>query len=204
MSKLKSWIGLLSTITDRRFVTESSSESTEFNITSVDGISNLVIDLRLVVCQLSRDAIGYLWQSLWSNSSKKVYYGNFVAHFVLEPVFDPVSINRHRKKCYLVLTKASCMITPKRPLYNLFQLFNCNGRVRLRWALDQSLSRSAFPTILRPRTVYNKVINWKSWIDLQLESFKRVVNNLTICKQRHRNVVLSFIYSLRTLETWKA
>lgn len=204
MSKLKSWIGLLSTITDRRFVTESSSESTEFNITSVDGISNLVIDLRLVVCQLSRDAVGYLWQSLQSNSSKKVYYGNFVAHFVLEPVFDPVSINRYRKKCYLVLTKASCMITPKRPLYTLFQLFNRNGRVRLRWALDQSLSRSAFPTILRPGTVYNKVINWKSWIDLQLESFKREVNNLTICKQRHRNVVLSFIYSLRTLETWKA
>lgn len=51
------------------------------------------------------------------------------------------------------------MITPKRPLYNLFQLFNRNGRVRLRWALDQSLSRSAFPTILRPGTVYNKVIN---------------------------------------------
>lgn len=47
-------------MTDRRFVTESSSESTEFNITSVDGISNLVIDLRLVVCQLSRDAIDYL------------------------------------------------------------------------------------------------------------------------------------------------
>lgn len=94
------------------------------------------------------------------------------------------------------------MITPKRPLYSLFRLFNCDGQARLCWALDQNLSWSAFPTILRPGTVYNEGNNWQWRIDLQLENFKRDVNNLTLCKQRHRSVVLTFIYSLRTLETW--
>ena len=62
VSALKSWIGLLSTVTDVSL--QSHLQSQLSYITSVDRISNSgygsVIDLRLVVCQLSRDAIGYV------------------------------------------------------------------------------------------------------------------------------------------------